>query len=123
MMSWALVTIVVGSLCLGCSVERNDELLRATLWKGSYENQEVSIEFKVDSTLVIDYGSMGSRLRESYYIRDSLLFVGGKKHSIIEELTRTTLRLLPAAETPNADIDLIHTLTFTRSVHRQEKAR
>jgi len=119
MMAWALVTIIVGSLCLGCSVERNDELLRAGLWRGSYENLEVSVEFKDDSTLVIDYGNMGSRLEESYYIRDSFLFVGGKKHSIIEELTKTTLRLLPATKTLNADIDLIHAVTFTRSVPRQ----
>lgn len=101
---------------MSCSNNLNNKTLILGLWKSTYEGQDISIEFVDSSTIIFDYGSFGSKLKKYYSIENNILVVEGINHSIIKELNKTTLDLRPIRTEIKADIDLIHAVTFSRSI-------
>ena len=100
---------------MSCSNNQDNKTLILGLWKGSYEGQEISIEFLDSSTLIIDYGDLGKRLEKEYSIENDTLIINKTKRSVIEVLNKDTLKIRPPTNELKADIDLIHAVNFERS--------
>ena len=101
---------------MGCSNNsgKTVDKLIVGKWAGSYDKNEVRLEFTDKSNLTIEYVKTGNRLSENYTVKDDTLYVNEKKHSIIRTLDERELKLRPLTTEIREDIDILHTITFRR---------
>lgn len=107
---------------MGCSNNSGKTVDKLIIgkWVGSYDKNEVRLEFTDKSNLIIEYVKTGSQLSENYTVKGDTLYVDGEKHSILRTLNEKELRLRPLTTEIREDIDILHTITFRRLTTQQK---